>query len=343
MFSRQLIESYLYGMNLLFPASYSTLCPQALASLVSEKYGLGTVQCQLLVRGVADTYLVEASAGRFILRAYRSEHRNQRQVKAEIELLNKLKEVGVPVSYPMQDLYGEYIRTVEAVEGKRQLVLFSYAPGHPVSILNERQLYNLGREMARFHDVSSTIELQRDRWNYDLDTILFKPLEMLKFAFRDDPEGYLWMQQAARKVETRLTRIGTSGFSTGYCHFDFLPKNFHFDGDSITFFDFDFLGYGWLVNDIMTFWQHLCLEVHFGRMKQVEANNAYAIFLNAYRKVRHLSEKELEAVPHLSLGFWLFYMGFHTTHDQFFPFVQPAHLKLRTGLIRQMMERYWTE
>ncbi|WP_298737949.1 hypothetical protein [uncultured Chitinophaga sp.] len=44
------------------------------------------------------------------------------------------------------------------------------------------------------------------------------------------------------------------------------PRNFHFENDSITFFDFDIVGYGWLVNDIMTFWQHLELNVYTGRM-----------------------------------------------------------------------------
>jgi len=91
----------------------------------------------------------------------------------------------------------------------------------------------------------------------------------------------------------------------------------------------------------MTFWQHLALDVHFGRITQTVADEAYAVFLDAYREYRPLSEQELAAVPWLSLGFWLFYMHFHTTHDQFYPFVQPGHLKLRTDLVRKLMERNW--
>jgi Ser/Thr protein kinase RdoA (MazF antagonist) len=76
-------------------------------------------------------------------------------------------------------------------------------------------------------------------------------------------------------------------------------------------------------------------------MKQEEADKAYSLFLHGYREVRSVSENELKAVPYLSLGFWLFYMGFHTTHDQFYPVIQPAQLKLRTNLVRQLMEKYW--
>jgi Ser/Thr protein kinase RdoA (MazF antagonist) len=328
-------------MSAIFPASYSTLSPLALASMVSERYGLAGVTCELLLRGVGDTYLVVYAGDRYILRAYRSSHRSLPQIKAEMELLLALKQAGVPAAYPIADLDGGEIQAVEAVEGTRHLVLFNYAPGQVAAVLSETRLRVLGYEMARFHAVSSTITLSDPRWNFDFETTLHRPIEMLKHAFREDPEGYAWVQQAARKAENALNELGVSGFAAGYCHFDFLPKNFHFDGDSITFFDFDFLGYGWLVNDIMTFWEHLCLDVHFGRMKQTDADEAYSIFVKAYGEVRPLSAAELEAVPWLSLGWWLFYMGFHTTHDQFYPFVQPAHLKLRVGLMRQLMGRYW--
>lgn len=328
-------------MKLAFPATYSTLCPIALSSLVSEKYEVGNVQCKFLVRGVGDTYLVESSEDRFILRVYRSSHRSLPQIKEEVELLLALKQVDVSVSYPIPDVSGEAIQKLEAVEGERHAVLFSYAPGHTVRILNESQLRIFGHEMARFHNVSSTIGLGKERWNFDLETTLFKPLEMLKSAFAEDPEGHAWLQQAARQVEKKLSQLNTSGFSKGYCHFDFLPKNFHFEGDSVTFFDFDFMGYGWLVNDIMSFWQHLILDVFAGRMTHKAANDAYTIFLDGYREYRPMSEHELAVVPYLTLGFWLFYMGFHTTHDQFYAFSQPSHLKLFTGFLRHVVETYW--
>jgi Ser/Thr protein kinase RdoA (MazF antagonist) len=328
-------------MRAIFPASYSTLSPTALAFLIVERYSISDPRCELILRGVGDTYLVESATDRYILRAYRSSHRSLPQIRAEMEMLLALRRADVPAAYPIADLAGNEILTVEAVEGTRHLVLFNYAPGQPVAKLNEGQLRTLGHQMARFHAVSSTITLSDKRWNFDFGTTLFGPIDMLKHAFREDPEGYAWVQEAAGKAEKALNELGALQFAAGYCHFDFLPKNFHFEGDSLTFFDFDFLGYGWLVNDIMTFWQHLCLDVHFGRMKQHEADEAYGVFLGAYREVRPLSAAELKAVPFLSLGWWLFYMGFHTTHDQFYPFVQPAHFKLRVGLMRQLMERYW--
>jgi len=324
-----------------FPATYSTLCPTALSSLISEKYKLENVQCKFLVRGVGDTYLIESSDARFILRVYRSSHRSLPQIKEEVELLLALKQADVSVSYPITDISGETILKIDAAEGERYAVLFSYAPGRVVKSLNEKQLRNLGHEMARFHNVSSNINLGNDRWNFDLETTIFKPLKRLKPAFADDPEGYSWLQEMAVRIEKKLSQLDTPGFSNGYCHFDFLPKNFHFENDSVTLFDFDFMGYGWLVNDIMTFWQHLALDVFTQRMTQQAAHDAYNTFLDGYRAYRSVSEQELSAVPYLAPGFWLFYMSFHTTHDQFYAHSQPSQVKAYTGFIRHLVETYW--
>lgn len=328
-------------MNLFFPASYSTLSPLALNTWINEQYGFENVRCELLLRGVGDTYKVESSAGRHILRVYRSGHRSLAQIKMEVDLLLVLRQAGVSVSYPIPAFSGEPVQTIAAAEGQRHAVLFSYAPGRSVSKMNEGQLRDLGHQMARFHTISSTFKSEDERWSFDQEGTLVRPLQRLKPYFLEDPAGYTWLQQAAEQVVQRLAQIDTSRFSSGYCHFDFLPKNFHFEGDAVTFFDFDFMGYGWLVNDIMTFWQHLSLDVHFGRTTKMAADEDFACFLKAYREYRPVSEEELEAVPYLSLGFWLFYMSFHTTHDQFFPFIQPDHLKLRLGLVQQLMKKNW--
>jgi len=331
-------------MNTHFPAVYSTLDPLSLAALITKKYGLGPVICRLLVRNVADTYLAEAGDARYILRVYRYPNRSLSQVQAEMELLTALKEAAVMVSYPVADLSGSFVQAVEAIEGTRYAVVFSYAPGSPAARLTDGQLRLLGRQMAAFHNVSATIQLSDRRWTFDTETTLTRPLEMFRYAFEEDPEGYRWIEAAAKRVQDRLAGMDTSQFSSGYCHYDFMVKNFHFDGeDRLTFFDFDFFGYGWLVNDVMTFWQHLCFDVHFGRMQQDEADRAYAVFVAAYREIRPLSDAELSVVPYLSLGWWLFYMGFYTTHDQFLALLQPAMLKLRTGMMRQLMDRYWDQ
>ncbi|WP_205499731.1 phosphotransferase enzyme family protein [Rufibacter psychrotolerans] len=329
-------------MPSVFPTSYSTFDSSALASFLAGTYGLGPATCQLLLRGVGDTYLVQTAGDRFILRVYRATHRSLPQIEAETTLLLALQEAGVPVSYPLADLNGKVIQALPAAEGTRHAVLFTYAPGQSVPQLNPTQLRLLGQQMAQFHNVSAHIELNGSRWTFDVETTLVQPLEQVKAAFTEFPEDYAWLQEVARQTQDRLARLDTSGFSTGYCHFDLMPKNFHFVGDAqLTFFDFDFFGRGWLVNDLMTFWEQLCLDVLSRRMTQEEAKTAFATLVEAYRAHRPLSEEELRAISSLSVGFWFFYLGFYPTHDQFTPHLLPHRLQQRLHLFRRLHELFW--
>lgn len=220
-------------------------------------------------------------------------------------------------------------------------MLFSFARGLVIKGLSKIQLINLGREIARFHNVSSGITNSNVRWDFDIETTINTPLKLLKSGFRDNPEDYTWLLKMSEEVTMKISPLHTAHFPQGYCHFDLLPKNFHFDDDQITLFDFDFMGYGWLVNDIMTFWQHLMLEVYTNRMTQEAADDAFNTMLKGYLQYRHIGEQELAMIPYLSFGFWLFYMGFHTTHDQFIVFSQPSHLKSYVGILRHIAATYW--
>ena len=128
-------------MKPVFTAYYSTLPPEALANHISSAYGFKNITCRLLVRGVGDTYEIGSNQGHFILRVYRSSHRDLAQIEAEIKLLLTLKRADVSVSYPIADLSGIYIQPINATEGIRYAVLFSYANGKVVSQLNENQTY----------------------------------------------------------------------------------------------------------------------------------------------------------------------------------------------------------
>ncbi len=331
-------------MQPIFPTLYSTLSPTALATYISQQYTLGPVQCKFIVRGVGDTYLVTAAAGQFILRIYRPTHRTLPNIRAEVELLTALNAADISVSYPLADKHGHHIQPLEAAEGTRHAVLFTYAEGRAHNLLSEAQLRNFGREMARFHNVSSQLQLSDERWTFDLETTLFEPLAAVKDYFSEDPASYGWLLQAADKVKTALSQLDSTVISTGYCHYDFLPKNFHFDAlDNITFFDFDFFGKGWLANDLMTFRQQLLIDMHVGRLTAEQGEKTWSLFLDAYQTERPLSKEELAAIPYLGLGFWVFYMGFHLTHDQFYPLTQPHMLQSRFAAVRKMMEQEWKE
>lgn len=327
----------------IFPTQYSTLSAPALGKFIEAQYGLSKLNCRYLLRGVSDTYVLEGATEQYILKIYRDAHRSLEEIKGEVELLNHLHQGGCKVSWPIRDREGKQLQSFQAAEGIRYGVLFSYAGGKPVTEPSDEQIAITGREIARIHNITSTIILSHERRAYNHDTTLLQPIANFAPAFKELPEEYQYLQNTAALIIKKLDSIDTAAFSYGYCHYDFFPKNFHFDEhNEITFFDFDFAGKGFLVNDIMSYWNHFALNAVLGRASREESDRAFNVFLTHYRTVRPVSDKEVSTIPYLNFGFWVFYMGFHYEHYEDFSthFFNTRFLKERVALIRKITDTY---
>ncbi|WP_205513962.1 phosphotransferase enzyme family protein [Longitalea arenae] len=327
----------------IFPVQYSTLSALALKGAIAAGYGLNNISCSFLLRGVSDTYLVRSNTEQYIFKIYRDSHRSITEIRGEVELLNILHDQGAKIAYPIRDLNGQQIQSFNAPEGIRYGVLFSFARGKSMHDLSDRQLAVTGREMAVIHTISANAFIQYERKSYDLNNTIIQPLKKVKPAFADIPEDYDYLLKTAERVIQKLNDFDTARFSNGYCHYDYLPKNFHFDeNDNITFFDFDFMGRGYLVNDVMSFWLHLALHTTFNKITREEAERQFDIFIKSYQSGKHISADEVKAIPYLSFGFWIFYMGFH--YEQFDDFsnsfFNTRFLKERVALIRKLVDNY---
>jgi Ser/Thr protein kinase RdoA (MazF antagonist) len=326
-----------------FPTQYSTLSSYALKGHLQREYGFEILNCKYLLRGVNDHYLIETKDQKFIFRVYRNTHRSLEEVRSELFLLNSLNSKGIGVSYPISCLSGEQIVEFNAAEGTRYGTLFSYAKGESFNLLSDQQLSIFGRELAHIHNISASIILPFERKPYNINTTILEPIEAIAPILGDFPEYESWINETKNRLVTKLNSFDFSKFSYGYCHYDLLPKNFHFDeNDKITFFDFDFLGKGHLVNDLMTFWLHLSLHLHFNKISQEEADRSFGVVVASYREIRELSEEELSAIPYLSFGFWIFFMRYHQEHFDDFsnPFFNKRFIGERLSLIQTFTNTY---
>ena len=329
-------------MNI-FPTQYSTLSSAALRSYLEKQYGIGPLTGRLLVRNVSDTYLFEAPTTKYIFKLYRNAHRSLPEIEGEVELLNILHERRSRVAYAIRDLQGGQIQHFQAAEGMRHGVLLYFAPGKPVLDMNDEQLRTTGREMAKIHNITATLQLQHPRPVYDLQTTLLQPLKAIEPNYKDLGEEYVYLRETADKVIGKMKQFDTASFSYGYCHYDFLPKNFHFDEQGgVTFFDFDFAGKGYLVYDIMTFYMFFFLYMDMGRISREKADRDFGVFLEAYRSVRPLSAEEVEAIPYLGYTFWVFFLEFYQEHfeDWSNTFLGPRFIRERVALIRKWVDLY---
>ncbi len=326
-----------------FPVQYSRLSTAALTQRIAECYGLETLSGQFLLHGVSDTYRFENQTEAYILKVYREAHRSRNEISGEVELLLTLKARGAKAAHPIADRAGAYIQEFNAPEGIRHGVLFSFAPGKSVLELSDNQVRSLGREMAFNHGITSQLELPFERNRYDVNTTLISPLRVIKPAFESLPDEYAQLAGLVEKVIQKLATFDTSRFSYGYCHYDYLPKNFHFDEhDRLTLFDFDFAGKGFLANDLASFSIHPFFNVLTGKTSREKADREMRGCLDAYRDVRPLLDEEIEAIPYLGVAFFVFYLGFQYENfdDWSNFFFGPRYLKERVATIQKYAEWY---
>ena len=328
----------------IFPAQYSTLSSTALQAHLINAYQLNAdTTCKLLIRNVSDTYLLENTESKYIFKIYRNAHRKLDEIKAEVSLLNALKAAGHSVSYPITDQNNHQIQHFNAMEGLRNGVLFTYAPGKVIHDLNEIQLQTLGFDVAKMHITMSSVTLDDSRPVFNFQTTLLDPLDTLKPHLKEMPEEFQYLEEISSRVIQKFESFDTQSFSTGYCHYDLLPKNFHFDEEGkITLFDFDFAGQGYLINDLMSFLNHFFFHQLNKAITKEQASADFNIFLNAYQTVRKLTPDEIEAIPYLGICFHLFFLKFYYDHFDDFsnPFLTPKFTKHRIDLIRRWETMY---
>ncbi len=329
------------GTMAIFPTQYSTLSSVALKDSIEKNYGLQGLSCRYLLRGVSDTYILESAAAKYILKIYRGSHRSLGEIQGEIELLALLKAGGAKVADAVADRQGNTYQTYNAAEGTRHGVLFRYAPGKVIMDLTEKHMAIVGYEMAFNHNITSSIKLSYERKPYTIDTTLTQPIAVLEPAFKDYPEGYSYLKDTAEQVAHALQAMNTDSFNYGYCHYDYLPKNFHFDEhDTLTLFDFDFAGPGWLANDLASFTVYLYFYIAMKKKTIEEARRDFKIVLDAYRKVRPITDEEINAIPLLGFMFWTFYLRFQYENfdDWSNTFFGPRFLRERIATIQHYAE-----
>ncbi|WCT11630.1 phosphotransferase [Mucilaginibacter jinjuensis] len=326
-----------------FPAQYSTLAASALKEHIEEVYGFRGLTCRLLVHNVSDTYILESEQAKYIFKVYRKDYRTLNEIKGEVELLNILKDNSIPVSYPLTDLAGKQIQYFKAIEGMRYGVLFTFATGKVVLNPDDEQLKIIGRTMALMHHATSTCKLKHERIIYDIYSTVRGPLKLIRSRFEDLSQEYTYLQDLGAKVVAKLDEYDLTRFSYGYCHYDLLPKNFHFDDDNnITIFDFDWAGKALLVNDVMTFMVQLFFMARHQMITKEEADHKLKILIEAYRENRSLSDPEIELIPYLGIMYWIHAFGFYeANYDDFaITFFTPRFIKERVELIKVWVEWY---
>lgn len=288
------------------PIYHSVISSEALLPVINDLYDLGNVLgCRFLSNGLNDTYLLQTSTGKYILRIYKAHWRSKPDIIYEIEMLNHLRKKDIPASAPIIRRNGEYLFELAAAEGQRFAVLFTYAEGGYSDTKENSELY--GGEVAKMHLAWDDFNCVQERFALDLNHLLKQPLQSIRGSLCHRPKDMEELEYLAQRLATSINAI-SSTLDWGVCHGDLHGSNVHFHEHSLTHFDFDCGGLGWRAYDIAVY---LWAKVR-GKEKEHFHNGLWDAFLESYQKNKELSEYDLKAIPIFVAIREIWLMGLHT-------------------------------
>lgn len=291
-------------MNVI-PVINSTLSAKHLAKFIAEQYGLSSaISCKLFRTGINHSYIVTDEDKKFVFRVYSYNWRSQVEIAEEIRLLNLLKGHAISVSYPIRDLTDNYIQELQAPEGVRYGVLFSFAEGKKVRDFSARTSHTIGTLMAHIHKITQNQTLQRI--TYSPHTLTQLPYVLASAHFPASNEEMFFVKQAGEFITTAFEKIDKKSFRWGGVHLDIWYDNMSIKEDGeVTLFDFDFCGNGYLLYDIAYFIMQLYHTEPDKQKYQLKLDS----FFSGYQTISAITQEERRWLPLAGLAIWIFYLG----------------------------------
>jgi Ser/Thr protein kinase RdoA (MazF antagonist) len=288
-----------------FPVTSTTLSATALEQFVIEKYNLSAnATCQLFRTGINHTYFITDGEHKYVLRVYCYNWRSKREIEAEIDLLLLLKQNNISVSYPIPDRNKQFIQDINAPEGLRHAVLFSFAEGGKMRFMDEATCFKIGVLMGQLHKI--TVDKTCNRVAYNSESLLRQPYVQALQHFPIENHEMQYLKTVCNRISQTLENIDNTKFATGIIHLDIWYDNMNItEENQITIFDFDFCGNGPLILDVAYF----CKQLFHIENNKVEYESKKEQFLKGYQSIRLLTVEELQLIPEAGAAIWIFYLG----------------------------------
>jgi Ser/Thr protein kinase RdoA (MazF antagonist) len=317
-----------------FPVLDSILAIQDIAQFVGEHYQLPTAQGKILRTGINHSYLITSKEDKFVFRVYSYQWRSSAEILEEIRLINQLKAAGMSVSYPILDKQKQYIQEINAPEGLRYGVLFSFAEGKKIRNLTVEHSHQIGVQMARMHQ--ATADQSIDRVTYDANALTQIPYQRAKAHFAESLEEMQFVKQAGKAIKLLFDKCDADKLRSGVVHLDMWYDNMHVDESAhVTLFDFDFCGNGWLLLDVA----YAVMQIFHTEPDKEKFEAKLKHFYAGYEQLIPLSPEEKALLPMAGLSIWIFYLGVQSQrHDNWSNiFLSENYLKRYLDMVKSWL------
>ncbi|MNK19025.1 Homoserine kinase [compost metagenome] len=320
-----------------FPVTASTLSETELGNFIKERYQLNkNFDCKLFRTGVNHTYFLSDTSIKFVVRVYCYQWRTKIEIQEELGLLKLLQSHNLSISFPIPDKKGDYIQEINAPEGLRYVVIFSFAEGEKMRFMTNETCSAIGSLMAKIHNITANKKI--NRINYNSDVLLNQPYNYLTTYFSEDLDEMKYLKEISTKISNNFQKANLTDNQKGIVHLDIWYDNLSVNNENeITIFDFDNCGNGWLIMDIGYF----CKQLFFIESDKKIYESKVERFLNGYRKEGNLSDIELKLIADSGASIFIFYLGVQAQRfDWSNIFFTENYLKMFVGRIKNWMDYY---
>lgn len=313
-----------------------------LADLIARHYALpAAAHVRFHRRGLTDVYMVASGDEKYVLRVQRRGWRTDSDVRWEADLLRHLRECGVRVTVCIPTVEGEPFIAVRAPEGRRQVMLLTFAAGRllreggskgrKVSVGEYAEAY--GALAAEIHSAGDRFRTGHQRFALDSEHLLQRPLRAAEPLLTGRASDRRWLRRTVAMLEDRITQLA-GDLDWGPCHGDLTGSNAVVSNGALTMFDFDCGGPGWRAYDLGVFSWSTRLQ----RRPPADVER----FLAGYEHVRPLPTADREALLLFAAVREVWFIGLQTENgpDWGYGLADDDFLTQRLALLRELVEPF---
>ncbi|UJF29548.1 phosphotransferase [Kaistella sp. 97-N-M2] len=262
--------------------------------------------------------------------------RTKVEIQEELKFLDLLKNNNLSISFPLPDKEGNLIQEINAPEGLRYAVLFTFAVGEKMRFMTKEICYAIGSVMGKIHNITAGKKI--DRVSYNFDVLLHDAYHHLNLFFSDELSEIGYIKQLSAKISKRFAQSNLSENQKGVLHLDIWYDNLSVNKENeIILFDFDNCGNGPLILDVGYF----CKQLFFIETDKEVYEMKVESFLNGYISERSLSEAELKLIPEAGASVFIFYLGVQAQRfDWSNIFLTENYIKMLGARIKNWIDYY---
>ena len=261
--------------------------------LLSKKFDLGKIiKFQGIKQGIENTnYLLKNKNTKYILTIF--EKRVQKKdLPFFMKLMDNLNDKKINCPKPLKDKNGKYLTVIK----NKPACIVTFLKGKDKKILDNKNCYDAGKNIAKLHIASNKIQLYRQ------NSMSINNLNSLLKSIRFKSKNITPNLKSILKTNLKeIKKKWPKNIPKGIIHGDLFVDNIFFNKNKFAgFIDFYFSSNDYLMYEIAICINALCFDKI--KNKFILNNQKTKNLINGYQSIKKISQKEKDSLNILCRG-----------------------------------------